>query len=322
MIELSELPEQLRDTFLQLRANMQNIKLSDEEVLERAKEVEKDNNVSFGEVFDTVGFRAPVYIPIEINLLLLKHHKLLGLYVQLRFLDRMDLLSGVSHVDIAKELNISKNTFTAYKKALVEMNLIQLIKHPSNPNAMDIKFLDVEPLPSKELQRLEKTHGKVNKLKLLSEWSEKIRTYSPEERAEIKKQEILAQEQLAFDEKVEIKAKELVKKQQSANKKKDPTFPYVDYKSVLDGYRKYKGIGIVPGSAYEARYKKSIKLMFMSGYKVFDILQCMKFFNESCHKDGYQWMTHWTIETVMKKMPEWTAGKLKRPEMGDDLPEL
>lgn len=78
---------------------------------------------------------------------------------------------------------------------------------------------------------------------------------------------------------------------------------------------------IKAGSPDEGRYRKAAKNMFLSGWKVFDILQCMKFFNEHCKQEGYEWMQNWTLETVGKKIGEFKAGALKRPELGDDLPE-
>ena len=62
--------------------------------------------------------------------------------------------------------------------------------------------------------------------------------------------------------------------------------------------------------------------MFLAQRSVKQIVDCMRFFSEHDRDEDYKWMQSWTIETVMKKIPEHIAGKLKARSMDDDYEQL
>lgn len=110
--------------------------------------------------------------------------------------------------------------------------------------------------------------------------------------------------------------------QQTAKNKKDSVekFPQADYEVVLDAYCKAKRIELAGPEI--ARIKHAIKQMFLAKRTPEQIVACIHFFKRYQSDERYKWMQHWTMETIMKKIPEFVGGTLKVQEMGDDLPNV
>lgn len=243
---------------------------------------------------------------------------LCGIYVNLLYLHRQGFLMGRTQEEIANKLKISRPSLQTYLEQLEQLGLISVTKSKFSNTRKNIQFNRVRRLPENQIERLGKVSGVIGQNKVLEDLKKQI-TITPLE--QIKEAKELEQADLFIQESISTQVKEGVKKALDKQKGRDQKFPVADYVSVLDGYRKYKGIFIKPHSPDEARYRKAAKNMFLSGWKVLDILECLKFFNSHCRSEGYEWMNNWTLETVGKKIAEFKAGNLKKPELGDDLPE-
>lgn len=289
---------------------------------------EQEDEMQLKVVFDTTkrDLSADMVVQQEVAMLLSAQPHLLGVYISLDVLYKQKLLDSFSQDEIAKMLNLSKSTYYQYRNDLIKLKLIRMETTPDNWRIKKIGFNFVSRIPAEEMKRRFRTHGKEHIIKWFLDMRKIITGVTPEEMTAIEKKEELElqQQQAELFKKEEIKeeAKKIVAKEKAKKKAEEQKFPKEDYKSIIDGYRKNKGVFIQVGSPDEMRIRKSAKQMFLSGHKVFDILECMRFFNKYCTREGYEWMGHWTIETVMKKMPEFKAGKLKLPELGDDLPVL
>jgi predicted nucleic-acid-binding Zn-ribbon protein len=248
-----------------------------------------------------------ISIRLEIALLLFKDKDLAETYFKLFTLSQIGYTKQKQQHELAERLHVANDTYYARRDELARLGLIKLEKEGKK---VIIRFHKFNRLRNFKLPTDPRKHDAY-----LDEQMKAIRPITEED---VKKEKAY-QEQLALDGMAEAKAVEIVKKEKEAKKKEEARFPTDDYRSVIEGYRKYKGVGIMPHSPDEMRIKHRVKEMFLSGHKVFDILECMRFFNKYCKREEYSWMYNWTIETIMKKMPEFKAGKLRLPELGDGL---
>lgn len=227
-------------------------------------------------------------------------------------------LMGWKQQEVADYLRITPKSLRLYLQELEKMGLISFEQNKFGINRKNIIFNNVRSLSNEQIERLSKVSGVKGQQKVLEELRQQITTTKLIEDKQIKDSEQAA---LFIEQSIKQGVEKEVKKVLAKKNGSDQKFPIGDYTSVLDGYRKYKGIFIKSHSPDEARYRKAAKNMFLSGWKVLDILECMKFFNKYCKLEGYEWMTAWTLETIGKKMGDFKAGNLKRPELGDDLQE-
>lgn len=102
-------------------------------------------------------------------------------------------------------------------------------------------------------------------------------------------------------------------------KKEKPSYrryPAEDYKIVMDGFMKYKGVSLKGPELGQAR--RAIKTMFESERKPKEILDFMKWLRENESNPETPWVRTWTIWTVQKKLNEFVAGKLGKPKLEDE----
>lgn len=249
-------------------------------------------------------------VRFETALYLINTTELAGTYVNLMTLSKIGYSKFKKQNELAQRLHLANDTYYKRRDELAKLGLIKLEKEGKK---RIIRF--------RKFNRLQKFKLPTDPQKYDTYLDEQIKSLRPITEEDVK-QEKVRQEQLALAGMVEAKAIEIVKKEKEVAKAKEPKFKNEDYISVIEAYRKNKGVFILRGSPDEMRIKKSAKLMFLSGHTVIEIIECCRFFGKYSGKEGYEWMSHWTIETVAKKMPEFKAGKLKVKEMGDDLPDL
>ncbi len=248
-----------------------------------------------------------ISIRFEPALFLLDKTELGGIYLNLLVLSQIDYIAHKKQNELAKRIGLSNDTYYKRRDKLAKLGLIKLEKHGKKRVILIRKFnrLLEFKLPS-DLQKYDAYLDK------------QIRLIRPLTENDLKQEEERL-EQLRIDGIAEEKASEIVKKKEEIKKKEEQRFPAEDYVSVLNAYSKYKGLGLVGPEVLRAKH--AIKQMFLAQRSVKDIVDCLRFFHDHWNKDGYQWMHNWTLETVMKKMPEFVAGKLRLPEIGDDIPD-
>lgn len=261
-------------------------------------------------------------IQSEVALALSGNIELLGFYSFLKILKNSNVLENITQKEIAQVMNISFPTFISYRNKLEQLKFIEIEEKPKSWGSEVIVFTRVPRLSEKDIERWEKTHGIEHKIKVLLELRQKI---YPLTKQELEQQKILEQQKVEEIKQQELieglakqKAHEIVKKKEDKKKQEEKKYPAADYQSVIHAYKKYKGVGVAPRSPDELRIRHAAKQMFKSGHKVGEIIQCLQFFKEHEGEEGFNWLNFWTIETVMKKMPEFKAGKLKVHSVFDD----
>ena len=206
-------------------------------------------------------------------------------------------------------MGYAEKTFMTKRDELIKVGLLKIEKINRN-KTQKITFCKPKRAPELNVP--------------LGEEEEYFKTLQKQLSRPITEAEIEAQNQLKIDamvsEKAKEKANELVKKKEEVKKREEQRFPAEDYRSVIDAYKKYKGLGLK--GPEENRAKHTIKQMFLAERSVKDIVDCIKFFTEYQGKESFEWMRSWGMETIMKKMPEFIAGKLKPHRMEDDYPDL
>ncbi len=249
----------------------------------------------------------------EIILYLLNKTDVSGLYISLLYLKQIGYLQIKDQNDIIKLLNLSRQTYFTKRDKLMKLGLIAIVRQhkrqiitfkgfrriphfvlPTDVTAFDSYIIDaansIRPISSTIL----KTQKAINVEKA---------------------------KQLEIEQKTNEKVQAELKRREQKKKEEDVSFDGENYKLVIHAYEQNKGVRL--SGAYVLRAKKSIKEMFKAGYKVKQIVDCIKWFAEAEKIEEIKWVQQnsWTIETVMKKMPEFVAGKLTIKKLGDDLPE-
>jgi hypothetical protein len=282
-------PEYKDKTDEQLKKLMQEIIIEDDLPIEY--EERKDN-------YDLI-------FQFETIIKLLDKPKLIGFLIQLRLFAQINFLTFRNQVDLASNMGISEPTFKNRRNQLVRIGLLDIererrIKYKINSmnRIYDFKMPFTSEEKKKYLKNLQKKLVARN-----NDWIE---------------QQKEGQAQLAMIEAVKEKAIEIVQKKEEAKKKEERKFPGIDYRVVLDGYTKYKGVSILGPEILRAKH--AIKQMFLAERTPQQIVDCMKFFSENKNSDEFKWLKSWTLETVMKKMPEFVAGTFNK-NSGFGLPE-
>lgn len=301
----------VRETAIFNELKAENPSLSEEELLAKTKEIieESDATIEF------IDNRATIDILVQFEIVLSLHNRidLLGIIVTILFFNQIGFLKFTKQKEFAEALGLSEPTLITKRNELIEIGLIDVVKKGKRTAWKLNAFESVKSfsLPnksvkeqSKYLQSFRKTLTPINNLY----WQQKA------------KEEAERQQQIIIDEMAKMQAKQIVKKKAQAKKKDEQRFPNEDYEIVLNAFKKYKGVGLLGPEV--TRAKRAIKQMFLATRTPKQIVDCMKFFKEHQHDEEYKWLSAWTLETVMKKIPEFLAGTLKQPEMGDDLPDL
>lgn len=245
----------------------------------------------------------------EVALFLADKPDVAGLYYTLEFLWSMGSLEFQTQLDIAKFIGYSENTYYKLRSRLVKLGLIQINK---NGRRQTIQFNFVHRLS--EFSKIPVDPSK--HFEFFKSYIPKIKFDTPEIINQTNKQSA----QVLFDGIVKEKAQEMVKKKEVRQKKEEARFPNEYYESVLNAFKKYKKIGLMGPEIVRA--KKAIKQMFLADRSPKQIIDCMKFFADHNKEDEYKWLQNWTLETVMKKIPEFLGGQLKSNRMEDQYPSL
>lgn len=93
-----------------------------------------------------------------------------------------------------------------------------------------------------------------------------------------------------------------------------------DYVYVISAYMQYKGIELKGDEIKDAFF--IVKKIFYSERTAQQAIQLIQWFRKREKDESYRWVWNWTLNTVQSKLPEFLAGKLRIPEMGDDIPEV
>ncbi len=245
----------------------------------------------------------------EILILLLGRNNLTGFYVQLKVLSYLRFLNVLSQEEIRGFTGLSTATYNRYKKALIRIGLIGEVRQG---HTKLVQFYPVTRLPYIIRPKDPKDYAKWYKgLK------QKIEILTPDKLVQLQLIEQKEQFQLHIEGIVDEKVKEKEEKRVEAKKKEEKKFPNEDYEIVLSAFRKYKRVGLIGPEVIRAKH--AIKQMFLAQRTPKQITECIQFFAEHQGEEDYRWLSSWTLETVMKKMPEFLAGQLRSHRIGDDI---
>lgn len=237
---------------------------------------------------------------IELLLYLIDKPRLLTMAVGLYTLLHMGYTFKKQR-ELAQRLGLGWNTYLEYRDELGNIGVIALTQEGRKQKIQFKKLTSVGPIKLPEK----------NQDTFLDKKKSEIRP--------VTKTDIATQQQLKIEAEIVERAKELVKKKEVKKKKEETRFANEDYELVLNAYRKYKGVGLQGPEIQRA--KRAIKQMFLAQRSIKQIVDCMKFFHDNQSNEEMRWVQSWTVETVMKKMPEFVAGKLKARTMDDDYPD-
>jgi hypothetical protein len=269
-----------------------------------------DDMESYITVVDSASFRKDITIQFEIVAYLSNRPDLLGILVSLSYAFQLGLKFR-NQLEIAEYIGYTQPTFIRKKQELVKLGIIDLIK---NGRKTIFQFNSVKRV------NVDTPISVLDAYKLSNKLRQKLVPMNNEWRKKQKELEQAQAQQEFLKLQIDTKAKNIVKKKTEAKKRDEQRFPNEDYEIVLKAFIRLKGVGLLGPEI--TRAKRAIKQMFLASRKPKEIIDCMKFFRDNQHRDEYKWLSSWTLETVMKKMPEFVAGKLKAEEMGDDLPDL
>lgn len=247
-------------------------------------------------------------LQFETALLLRNRPDLIGIIVYIDLIIKLKFLDIKNQEELANELGLSENTYKKRRDELVALGVIDVTKAGK---LIVVTLNNVKRIAKFELPK----DSKIRK-----EYVDSFKSKIVAENNEYKKLQEDQQAQLVIDAKIAEKAKIIAKKKEQAILKEEQRFPGEDYRSVLDAFCKYKGIGLMGPEVNRAKH--AIKQMFLAKRSVKEIVDCIKFFASYQNDEEFKWMKQWTLETVMKKMPEFVAGKLKPHRMEEDYPEL
>lgn len=247
----------------------------------------------------------------EIGLILSEHRELAGTYFQLQFFSSIGILNYLNITELCSLLKVSENTYKHDRDELVKLGLLSIRTTGKKKN---ITFNIVSRIPKFELPNAE-----MQWVSYLEKCKKGLVAYTPEFRMQQQKEENDQAAKIKIDAIVKERVEKEKEKARAKAKREEVRFPEEDYKLVINAYTKYKGIGLVGTEVVRA--KRAIKQMFLAQRSVKQIVDCMKFFHDNQRDEEMKWLQFWTIETVMKKIPEFVAGKLKAHTMDDDYPD-
>lgn len=244
----------------------------------------------------------------EVNLLLASHKELMGFYHQLIYYAQINILNFVKTQEIATLCGVTEKTFKTHREELEKLGVITVI---TNNRRKEIRFNNVSRIPKFELPT-----SQLQWLPYIEKIKSSLVAYTPQYFAEEQKKQSDQQAKIKVDAIIQETLKKERAKAREKAKREEQRFPNEDYDIVLTAYKKYKGVGLLGPEVVRA--KRAIKQMFLAQRSIKQIVDCMKFFHDNQRNEEMRWLQSWTLETVMKKMPEFVAGKLKVRTMDDD----
>lgn len=247
----------------------------------------------------------------EVGLFFVNKIALGGLYFSLQILAQLKIADYKKQSDMPAYFNLSENTYYKLRNKLELLGFIRLEKTGRN---VVIRFNRVLRLIDFKLPADTSEY-----FTYLKKQQKLIITVTPEydkEQEDIQKH---LQTQVQLNGLIKHEASKIVEKKEAQKKRAEEKFSSEDYILVLDAFKKYKKIGLLGPEVNRAKH--AIKQMFLAQRSVKQIIDCIKFFSEHQKEDNFKWMQNWTLETVMKKMPEFVAGALKSSKIGDDIPD-
>lgn len=256
-------------------------------------------------------YTRPVDIQLEISILLHDQTDLLGFYIQLLFMFQIGVLNHILQEELAPILGMSYPTFLTWRKKLEVCGLITIEGHGK---LKFIAFNDVRRIGDIEFPNSPKAI-----IDYVKKLQKEIVILSPDVLEKEFKQQADQEAKLRIDAIIKEQVQKEKEKAKAKAKREEIRFPAEDYSLVLTAYTKYKGLGLQGTEIIRA--KRAIKQMFLAKRSVKQIIDCMKFFHDNKNAEEYIWMRSWTIETIMKKIPEFIAGTLKVRTMDDDFPD-
>ena len=236
-----------------------------------------------------------VSVQFEAILSLMSDPKLLGFYISLIWMYQIGLDGFLTQKKVAELLGISKPTFIKYKNSLKKLGLIE-IEDSGRGMVLRLKnFTRVKNFyPPKETRKL---------LKYIDDTRKSLRVKGGNRQQNLLSHAIYTTTIPNTDTPITSTPSTV-----GANTR----YPAEDYKIVIDGYMKYKGVRVAGPEQGQAR--RAIKTMFKAGRKVKEILDFMKWLSDNQDNPELVWVKTWTLWTVQKKMPEFVAGKLKQED--------
>lgn len=252
-------------------------------------------------------YKRPATVLLEALIILHDNTELLGLYTQLLFFQQIEILNHVVQEELASMLGLSYPTFNKYKTALEQLGLISL----EGGKLKVVYFNDV-----RQAEEYKWPVDPKEKAKYLKKLKGMVVPVTPELLLQETKQQQETEAKLRVDAIIQEAVKNAKQKEKAKAKREEQRFPNEDYDIVLTAYKKYKGVGLLGPEVVRA--KRAIKQMFLAQRSIKQIVDCMKFFHDNQRNEEMRWLQSWTLETVMKKMPEFVAGKLKVRTMDDD----
>lgn len=282
---------------------------TDDQLLQVAKELKEDGEMILEVIDDRQSI--DVSTQFEVFILLNGRPDLLGIIAFLYFFNQIHYFNFKKQTELAEALGMTEPTLKAKRDELQKIGL-----------------LDIQKSGRKTIWKLNGVQRIVdfNMPKVISErkaylhkFRKSVITFNDDYLKRRQKEQADQQATLRIDAIVKEKVEKEKEKAKAKQKREEIRFPAEDYSLVLTAYSKYKGVGLVGTEVIRA--KRAIKQMFLATRSVKNIVDCMKFFHDNQNNEDMKWLQFWTIETVMKKMPEFVAGKLKARTMDDDYPD-
>lgn len=290
--------------------NPNKVRTEAEIIAEAKKRDAEDDDAEI--IFVTDRSTADVVLPFDLVTFCIGRVDLLGFILHLYYAEQTRLATGNKIVNLSRFMGITPNTFKMKRQELIDAGALEIVK---NGKRSYTRINKISRLPTFELPTdFEAALAYIEQAKKqLYFFNKKVLQDMERMQREQERKEV-----------VDTRVKELLKKEQEKKKRQEQReaikFPAENYTMVINGYKKYKQVGLVGPEVLRA--KRAIKQMFLAQRTPKQILDCMKFFAEHKKDKGFEWLRSWTLETVMKKIPEFLAGQLKSERMEDQYERI
>jgi len=248
-----------------------------------------------------------IVFQFEKALYLMGKPDLIGLLLSLMMLNQIGYIHFKTQRHLARAIGFSEPTFIKKRKDLEMMGILSLIDN-GNRRIINLNFLS-------RLKFFKLPTPPTEQLKYLDTMAKSIKS----------DKEKVGQMELTHGIYINNNSSGNTNITNNSNTNNDihtpvdnRRFPKEDYDLVLEGFKKYKGVGIFGPEVGQCL--RAIKTMFRSNRKPKEIIDFMQWLHDNENNEETIWVKTWTIWTVQKKISEFVAGKLKVKTTQDEYP--
>jgi hypothetical protein len=257
----------------------------------------------------------PIFNPFELIMILWKKPELISMYISFIILSRLKTGFMLTQPQTAELIGISYKFYLKCRDSLEELNLIKIERDRNSTVTIKLDNVRLWGLYSNDRGVCRQTSDPImfKTFEELLDFTENTGKSLVDKLKSIPIKE--GQTNLLHNIYNNISSNNInnnnykISNNKSNNNTNKVTYPKEDYITVLDAFKKYKGVGLMgPEVSYHMR---AIKMMFQAERKPKEIIDFMKWLHDNEKNEETPWVKTWTIWTVQKKIAEFSGGKLE-----------